>query len=176
MTSSPGPMPSVFSAVCRAAVQELSAKAPGARRNVANSPSNRFVFGPVEIQRERRVSTTSRISSSPIVGGEKERNSLRLGGAEPTVIVLLPGPGARCRTRNAGRPRGRYKRRSRARTLRLVERLWQKHLGFSADAPASPAATSMLQMCVRVATIRKRPAPASQAHVRICPWRHVLRR
>src|SRR2546426_12399940 len=89
MTSSPGPMPSVFSAVCKAAVQELSANAAGARRKAANSPSNRFVFGPVEIQRERRVSTTSRISSSPIVGGGEGGKLLRLGGAEPAVMVVL---------------------------------------------------------------------------------------
>ncbi len=32
MTSSPGPMPRQASAVCRAAVQEFSARAPGAPR------------------------------------------------------------------------------------------------------------------------------------------------
>jgi len=46
-------------AVWRAAVQELSAKAPGAPRKEANSLSKRFVFGPVEIQVDRSVSTTS---------------------------------------------------------------------------------------------------------------------
>ena len=63
MTSSPAPMPSVTRAVCSPAVQELSASAPGAPRYAANSVSNRLVLGPVVIQSERSVSTTSSISS-----------------------------------------------------------------------------------------------------------------
>ena len=77
MTSSPGPIPSVTSAVWRPAVQELSASAPGAPRYAANWPSNRWVRGPVVIQPERSASTTSLISSSPMRGGEKGRNSAR---------------------------------------------------------------------------------------------------
>src|SRR6266581_3528630 len=63
ITSSPGPTPRVASAVCSPAVQELSASALGAPRCAANSASKRFVLGPVVIQSERSVSTTSRISS-----------------------------------------------------------------------------------------------------------------
>src|SRR5216117_2881027 len=81
ITSSPGPTPSVASAVCRPAVQELSASALGAPRCSAKSASKRFVLGPVVIQSERSVSTTSRISSSPKSGGEKGRNWLRRAGA-----------------------------------------------------------------------------------------------
>src|SRR3989441_2255330 len=97
MTSSPGPMPAVTSAVWRAAVQELSARAPGAPRAAANSVSNRLVFGPVVIQFERSVSTTSSISSAPMRGGEKARNSVRLARGEVTVIGRLLGPGNRQR-------------------------------------------------------------------------------
>src|SRR5260221_284009 len=53
---------------------------------------------------ERGVSTTSWISCSAIVGGEKGRKSVRLGGAEPAVMVQLPGPGARCRKWKCGSP------------------------------------------------------------------------
>src|SRR5213080_1203561 len=42
ITSSPGPTPSVASAVCSPAVQELSASALGAPRCAATSPSKRF--------------------------------------------------------------------------------------------------------------------------------------
>src|SRR5207247_6393120 len=93
-TWSPGPMPAVTRAVWRAAVQELSARAPGAPRAAANSVSNRLVFGPVVIQFERSVSTTSSISSAPMRGGEKARNSVRLARGEVTVIGRLLGPGA----------------------------------------------------------------------------------
>ncbi len=79
ITSSPAPMPSVTSAVCRPAVHELSANAPGAPNAVANSVSNRLVFGPVVIQLDRNVSMTSAISSSPMQGGEKGRNVVRDG-------------------------------------------------------------------------------------------------
>ena len=122
------------------------------------------------------MSTTSWISSSPIVGGEKGRNSLRLGGAEPTVMCSSLGPGPDVGNGNAGRPRLRCKRRSRARTLRFVDRLWEKHLAATAGFRSSPAATSTLQMCVTGATVDTRAKPRSQAHGRICPWRHALRR
>src|SRR3989449_8095997 len=42
----------------------------------------RSVLGPVVIQSERSVSTTSRISSSPMTGGAKGRNSVRRAGAD----------------------------------------------------------------------------------------------
>src|SRR6188508_3258392 len=77
MTSSPGPTPRVARAVCRAAVQELTPRAAGAPTRAANSDSNRWDLGPVVIQPDRRVSTTSEISSSPIDGGEKARKLLR---------------------------------------------------------------------------------------------------
>src|SRR5262249_58945145 len=79
ITLSPGPSPSAATAMCSAAVQEFSASAAGASTAAANSLSNCFVFGPVVIQSERRVSTTSAISSSPMLGGEKERNVFRMG-------------------------------------------------------------------------------------------------
>src|SRR5947209_6510473 len=81
ITSSPGPTPSVARAVCSPAVHEFSASAPGASRYAANSVSKRWVFGPVVIQSERSVSTTSWISSSPMTGGAKGRNSVRRSGA-----------------------------------------------------------------------------------------------
>ena len=86
MTTSPGPTPRVASAMWRAAVHELTASAEGAPTAAANCRSNSFVFGPVVIQSERRVSITSEISSSPMRGGENDNNSLRmiiqLGGCQ----------------------------------------------------------------------------------------------
>ena len=73
MTSSPGPISLTARAVCRAAVHELTATAAGAETLAANSASNWATLGPVVIQSERRVSTTSAISSSPMSGGENER-------------------------------------------------------------------------------------------------------
>src|SRR5690348_622259 len=93
ITSSPGPTPSVASAVWRPAVHELSASAAGVPRYVANSVSKRLVFGPVVIQFERRVSTTSRISSSPMRGGANVRNSLRRAGARVTDTGAPEGSG-----------------------------------------------------------------------------------
>src|SRR5207249_7751516 len=105
ITSSPGPTRSVASAVCSPAVQELSASALGAPRCSANSPSKRFVLGPVVIQSERSVSTTSRISSSPKSGGEKGRNWLRRAGAGMAGIAggLTRGGGWRLGPRGPGR-------------------------------------------------------------------------
>src|SRR6266851_7793095 len=78
ITASPGPMPSVANATCRAAVQEFTAKAAGAFTAPANTRSKRFTFGPVVIQSDRRVSTTSAISSSPMHGGENGKKVFRI--------------------------------------------------------------------------------------------------
>ncbi len=68
ITSSPGPIPSATNAKCSPAVQELTPKARGAATYSANSFSNCDVRGPVVSQPERRVRTTSSISSFPILG------------------------------------------------------------------------------------------------------------
>ena len=77
ITSSPGPIPLTDSAVCRPAVQELSARAPGAESAAANSASKRATLGPVVSQSERSVSATSAISSSPMSGGANGRYPFR---------------------------------------------------------------------------------------------------
>src|SRR5207247_1367681 len=69
MTSSPAPTPSVASAVCRPAVHELRASAPGASRDAANSVSKRLVFGP-----ERRAG----IGGGARTRGNQERSFARL--------------------------------------------------------------------------------------------------
>src|ERR1700722_4821344 len=84
-TASPGPIPSASSDKCRAAVQELTAKAAGASTNSMKSRSKRWTLGPVVIQSERSVSTTSAISSSPISGGEKGTNR---SPAKVMVLIL----------------------------------------------------------------------------------------
>ena len=70
ITSSPSPIPNIFKFSSRAAVAEL-------RQTVFSVPiypvinfSNFFVFGPVVIQPDFKVSTTSSISSYKISGGE----------------------------------------------------------------------------------------------------------
>src|SRR5690242_17315289 len=78
ITASPGPIPRAARATCKAAVHEFSAKAAGAPNRSANACSKRLTFGPVVIQSERRVSTTSAISSSPRSGGENGKNLLRI--------------------------------------------------------------------------------------------------
>src|SRR5437879_11355873 len=77
ITSSPGPTPLATSAVWSPAVQEFSASAAGAETAVANSASKRATLGPVVIQSERSVSTTSAISSSPITGAANGRYPFR---------------------------------------------------------------------------------------------------
>ncbi len=71
MTSSPGPIPRVSMARCRAAVHELTARAAGAPLASRNSSSKARVLGPVVIHPDFSESTTSAISSSPSCGGEK---------------------------------------------------------------------------------------------------------
>jgi hypothetical protein len=68
MTSSPRSNPMASNASWRAAVPELTATACCADTYTLNSCSNRWTLGPVVSQPERRVSTTSAISSSPIEG------------------------------------------------------------------------------------------------------------
>src|ERR1700687_4988138 len=74
-TLSPGPIPSAASATCRADVHELSASAASAPMYSLKSDWKRSTCGPVVIHPDLRVFTTSSISSSPIIGGEKLRNS-----------------------------------------------------------------------------------------------------
>src|SRR5690606_24795697 len=73
MTSSPGPTPNASNAKCKPEVAELTAivwiSLPP--KKSAKSASNFLVLGPVVTQPERRASTTSAISSSPISGNEK---------------------------------------------------------------------------------------------------------
>src|SRR6202171_3295023 len=79
ITESPGPTPSAARATCIAAVPELTASAAGAPTISAKDRSKDCTLGPVVIQPDRRVSTTSLISSSPIDGGENGREVLRAG-------------------------------------------------------------------------------------------------
>src|ERR1700687_6290478 len=74
-TWSPGPIPSAASATCRADVHELSASAASAPMYSLKSDWKRSTCGPVVIHPDLRVFTTSSISSSPIIGGEKLRKS-----------------------------------------------------------------------------------------------------
>src|SRR5258708_2172793 len=91
-TASPGPIPRLTSARCSAAVQELNARAAGASTAAANSSSKRFTLGPVVIQSERSVSTTSAISSSLIQGGEKGRYSFRILGVLKFPMKRMAAP------------------------------------------------------------------------------------
>src|ERR1051325_4369260 len=99
MTSSTGPMPRGARAGGSAAGQEWSPSAPGAPTYAANSLSNRRVLGPVVIQSERSVSTTSSISSCPTRGGAKGRNVARrrraaagVGGGAGAVTAIPAEP------------------------------------------------------------------------------------
>ncbi len=66
--SSPAATPMASSARWSAAVAELTATACRAPTNRAKSHSNVRAFAPVVIHPERSVSSTARISSSPICG------------------------------------------------------------------------------------------------------------
>src|SRR5712692_8735824 len=87
ITTSPGPMPSAARPTCMAPVQELNASAAGADTKLAKSLSKRLALGPVVIQPERSVSTTSAISSSPMEGGEKGRNVLRVSLLQQSQVM-----------------------------------------------------------------------------------------
>ncbi len=75
MTASPRWIPMLARAVCKAAVQELTARAAGAPMNSPKADSNWPTRGPVVIQSVPRTSRTAARSSSPIDGGEKDRKS-----------------------------------------------------------------------------------------------------
>src|SRR5262245_5064618 len=78
MTSSPGPTPSASRATCSPAVADDTGTANLPPTYSAKALLNFSTFGPVVIQPERRVSTTSAISSSPSAGRAKGRNVLRI--------------------------------------------------------------------------------------------------
>ena len=64
MTSSPGPMLSVASAVCRAAVPLQTATAAAAPTHAANARSNSSTLGPVVSQSARSTAATDSTSAS----------------------------------------------------------------------------------------------------------------
>src|SRR5512139_898764 len=79
MTSSPGPTSIAASDRCSAAVQELTAIACLVSTYSAHWFSNCFTFGPVVIQPERSVSTTSAMAPSSIRGRAYGRKLVRIG-------------------------------------------------------------------------------------------------
>ena len=70
ITSSPSPIPSTLNTNSKAAVAEFKHTVLGVVVNSDNLLSNSFVFGPVVIHPDFKVSITSLISSSIISGGE----------------------------------------------------------------------------------------------------------
>src|SRR5262249_42949906 len=76
-TSSPGPTPRTFMPIVRAAVQEPAQRACATPVYASIIRSNRSTLGPVPIQPDRSESATSAISSSPMSGLPKTRNSSR---------------------------------------------------------------------------------------------------
>ncbi len=81
-TSSPGPIPSTSIARNSAAVHDETQRQWGTPIYSASIASNRCTFGPVPTHPERSESTTSAISSSPITGLPKTRNSSRIGAPD----------------------------------------------------------------------------------------------
>ena len=79
ITSSPGCSFKASMVRCRPAVAEESGTEKRAPTYCLNASSNRFTLGPVVIQPLFRESTTSLISSSPMVGMEKGRKVARMG-------------------------------------------------------------------------------------------------
>jgi hypothetical protein len=77
-TLSPARMPNAASDTCMAAVPELTANAAGAPTNAENSSSNCLARAPVVGQPERRSSSTARIPSSGMSGGENGRKVVRM--------------------------------------------------------------------------------------------------
>src|SRR5213596_3004032 len=104
MTSSPGRIPRVARAVCSPAVQELSASAPGAPTNAANSRSNARVLGPVVIHADLSVSTTSSISLLPDNGWRErqKRPALRRGGRDRSLHARRHAAAGRHARRTVG--------------------------------------------------------------------------
>ena len=77
--SSPWPRPDTIMARWSPAVQEWRAIAYLVPMYFLNMSSNLATLGPVESQPERRVSTTSFISASSILGLPKMRKFFRMG-------------------------------------------------------------------------------------------------
>src|SRR5574341_879077 len=100
MTSWPGPTPETTMERWSAAVHEFRAIACFAPMYSRNISSKRATRGPVPIQPDRRVATTSAISASSIAGLPKTRNSLRINSSpvgtgrrrRPRVPVADPAP------------------------------------------------------------------------------------
>ncbi len=76
-TSSPGPIPRTWSERISAAVHEETQRQSGTPRYSSSACSKARTLGPVPTQPERSESTTSAISSSPIIGLPKTRKLSR---------------------------------------------------------------------------------------------------
>lgn len=81
-----------------AAVQEDTHRQYGVCTYCASSCSKRWTFGPVPIHPERRESTTSAISESPIVGRPKIKKLSRID-AQALAAVWAAGLARLCRSR-----------------------------------------------------------------------------
>ena len=132
ITSSPGPMPRASNARCNPAVAELTATqcSEASPRKAANSLSNRLAFGPVVIQPERSVSTTSAISSSPMSGIAKGRKGSLMRWASRST------PARACAARAAHSTQGRARMHS---TYRSCHRRRERDTPVVAARPAETA-------------------------------------
>src|ERR1035437_3893067 len=83
MTSWPGPMPAMRSAISIVHVPEVKARTGRPPKNSESLASNSFALGPDVIQPERRTSTTPAMVSSSMVGRVNGRN----GAADLAISV-----------------------------------------------------------------------------------------
>src|SRR5216117_2354378 len=101
ITSSPGPTPSVTSAVCRAAVHEFSASAPDAPRYAAILVSNRFFRTGCDTPRTKRrydfvdllLSDQGRCKGQEFLPGIGPRTRRRGHAVPPSQVACRYGVG-----------------------------------------------------------------------------------
>ena len=103
-TSSPGPIAATWSASVSAAVHDDTQRTWLAPRCSSSARSKRLTFGPAVIHPERRESTTSAISSSPMSGVARGRKVSRIRdkNAGPRPFFCHERPRDRCRLDQRG--------------------------------------------------------------------------
>ena len=101
-TSSPGPIPSTRSASISAAVHDDRHRASATPVYSLSISSKRWTFGPVPTHPDRRHATTSAISSSPINGLPKTKNSSRIGLLTRSELAPTDTGAVRTRTWSIG--------------------------------------------------------------------------
>src|SRR3569833_1769084 len=91
ITSSPGPMPAIRSAISIVQVPELKVRTGRPPKYSDSVASNAWTLGPLVIQPERSTSLTAAIVASSMVGREKGRNGSLMASESSVTIMRVRG-------------------------------------------------------------------------------------